>query len=156
MIFIVDPIEALLRCAAKRWPALNVRVQFVDGDDLPDDALGATSFPPEGEDGPIIVSVRGDLDGIAGTLDIMAHELAHAACGSACDGDDPHHAQWREAYLALNNDFVALDGYMPLRSVGPAKPLFVHDENVIEAPIACAEQDRIILEAFRKWQRDAP
>lgn len=117
-VFIVDPIEGLLQCAARRWPMLNVRVQFTD-DDMPEGATGCTSIPPEGEEGPTIITLRPGLPGVTAILGVLAHELAHAATGTTHDCDEGHGEAWKAAHHDLHEDFLALDGYMPLRCVGP-------------------------------------
>jgi hypothetical protein len=68
-IFYVDPIEALLQDVARRWPDANVRIQFSD-EDVPEGALAVTSVP-EKRDDPAIVTLRPDLAGMMGTIDVL-------------------------------------------------------------------------------------
>lgn len=105
--FFVDPLQTLFECVLKRWPDLNVRVQFVDEESglLSEGCLGATSFPGEGEVGPIIISLSADLEGIQGILSIAAHELAHAVTGVTCEGGDGHSEEWEKNYDLINEDF---------------------------------------------------
>lgn len=108
MIKFHDPISRILAFATNKWPALRVEIQFLSGDhflfqeNAEEDkcALGVTSFPPDGEEGPVVISISADLDrGMRGTLDILAHEIAHAVAGP---GDEHQEGGvWDQAYEAI-------------------------------------------------------
>jgi hypothetical protein len=101
MIVFEDPFERLLQVAVTEF-AVEAVVAFVDPCELPRTrwwrrAKGVTMWPNDPDDIPIIL-IDGTLrKGVGGTLDILAHELAHVFAGP----EDDHGRMWKKAYARL-------------------------------------------------------
>jgi len=118
MIEFADPFERLLTFAHKQW-GIMVKVQFVPRQELDiyrwwrfwHEPKGETFFPDD-ESTPVI-SINGMLKrGVQGTLDILAHELAHVAAGTAAE----HGPEWKKAYEELFQ--AAMDQPFVVRTIG--------------------------------------
>lgn len=103
MIVFEDPFERLLQFASSEFDVSAV-VAFVPRDELPRiswwrRAKGVTIWPADldSDELPTILIDGGLRRGIGGTLDILAHELAHVIAGP----DDDHGPAWKEAYHQL-------------------------------------------------------
>lgn len=102
MLTFSDPFERLLRVAQERW-GVSAHVKFVSKEELRKTwwdwvrpPKGMTIFPFDGSRPTVLIS--GDLSrGVRGTLDILAHELAHVAVGIK----EGHGLRWRTAYFEL-------------------------------------------------------
>lgn len=94
-----DPFESVLVAAARM--GADARVMFVDRSQLPGRlwwrAKGATFWPDDGGRTEVWIDAR-LRRGVQGTLDILAHELAHVIAGP----DDEHGPKWRRAYAAIH------------------------------------------------------
>jgi len=101
MIF-EDPFEAVLRAAAKL--GADARVRFVHCSELPRlpglrfwrRAKGVTWWPDDGSSVEVLIDAQ-LRRGVQGTLDILAHELAHVIAGP----EDDHGPAWAAAYEAI-------------------------------------------------------
>jgi len=119
VIEFADPFDTLLQIFIEKHPKINVRIQFGTPDEEPlsiSGGLGCTSFPgPEDEKGsPAIITVDGTLDrGVQGTVDILAHELAHVAVGPDHEHDDVWEAEYAGFYEAFSERGVSI------RSINP-------------------------------------
>ena len=98
MIVFDDPFERLLRFAVDEWN-IDARVEFVTPSELPGrlwwKAKGVTLFPDSAS--PIILLDATLRRGVQGTLDILAHELAHVVAGL----DAEHGDAWKAAYARI-------------------------------------------------------
>lgn len=111
MIEFVDPFEALLLVFAEQHPDRSVCVQFGMPDAEPlclfPGAKGITVFPSPEEDALPVITVDATLDrGVQGSIDILAHELAHVAGGE----DHEHDEVWQSAYDGLFAGFCEKPG----------------------------------------------
>ena len=117
MIEFADPFERLLTFAHGRW-GITARVQFVSPRDLGGyrwwrwkEPKGETFFPDDGS--TPVISINGRLKrGVQGTLDILAHELAHVAAGTEAE----HGPEWKKAYGEMFQ--AAVDQAVVVRKVG--------------------------------------
>jgi hypothetical protein len=103
VIIFEDPFERLLQFASSEFDVSAV-VAFVSREELPRiswwrRAKGVTIWPTDldSDELPIILIDGGLRRGIGGTLDNLAHELAHVIAGP----DAEHGPAWKEAYHHL-------------------------------------------------------
>jgi len=119
-IVFADPFERLLTYAASEW-GISVRVQFVAPEELSipsgwrlwnKEPKGETFFP---DDGSIpVISINARLKrGVQGSLDILAHELAHVRAGIEAE----HGPEWKVAYHELFE--AATRDPVVVREIGP-------------------------------------
>lgn len=117
MIEFADPFERLLTFAFNTW-GISVHVQFVPPQELDSyrwwrwkEPKGETFFPDDGS--TPIISINGRLKrGVQGTLDILAHELAHVVAGTKAG----HGPEWEKAYADIFQ--AAMDQPFTVRKIG--------------------------------------
>lgn len=97
--WISDPINEVVRAFERLYPDKPCRV-MIGPSEVEEGALGHTFFPDDG--GIPEVCVHPDQQ-YAGVMDIMAHELAHVACGE----DEGHGEKWQAAYRAIHDEYSA-------------------------------------------------
>jgi hypothetical protein len=89
-----NPLQDVLDAFTRLYPELAVTVHIA-----PTEAgLGFTEFPADGSTPSICVDPGLPYSGV---MDILAHELAHVAAGSAED----HGPVWQAAYDAIRDDY---------------------------------------------------
>jgi hypothetical protein len=89
-----NPLQDVLDAFTRLYPELAVTVHIA-----PTEAgLGFTEFPDDGSTPSICVDPGLPYSGV---MDILAHELAHVAAGSAED----HGPVWQAAYDAIRDDY---------------------------------------------------
>jgi len=118
VIEFADPFERLLTFAYATW-SITAKVQFVSPQELDSyrwwkpwhEPKGETFFPDD--DSTPIISINGKLKrGVQGTLDILAHELAHVVAGTEAE----HGPEWKTAYGDLFQ--AAMDQPFVVRTIG--------------------------------------
>jgi hypothetical protein len=106
MIEFSDPFERVLSFAQKLW-GIEAKVEFVAPQELDTyrwwkfwhEPKGQTFFPDDGS--TPVISINGKLRrGVQGTLDILAHELAHVAAGTEAGHGPEWEAAYREIFMA--------------------------------------------------------
>lgn len=121
MIEFEDPFERVMAFAAERY-GISAIVRFVHPNEFRSRfdpfglrrPKGETFWPDDG--GVPEISIDATLRrGVSGTLDILAHELAHVIAGAEVE----HGPAWRSAYKSLF-EAACLQSFVA-RKIGPGK-----------------------------------
>jgi len=93
-----DPFRVMLKQVQARYPNLRAHV-CINNNKRGDRWLGRTIFPDDGSTPQIHLNAKCTL---GGSLDILAHELAHLVCGP----DAKHGPKWRKEYRRIYHEWV--------------------------------------------------